>query len=94
MFRLIVTAASRLTDAYIDPITLWKDISLSSSQVNDFIHAVVADAKLMQIYAEAMVDVLSAKVQAFQLAKIDRSDYGLPIVKIKSYQTSMIGDRL
>ena len=58
----------------IDPITLWKDIQFSLFHVSDFTHAaVVADAKWMRTYAEAMDNVLSVKVQAFELAQIDRA---------------------
>ena len=58
----------------IDSITLWKDVQFSLFHVNDFTHAaVMADAKWMRTYAEAMDSILSAKVQAFKLAKIDRA---------------------
>ena len=58
----------------IDPITLWKDIQFSLSHVNDFTHAaIVADAKWMRTYAEAMDNVLSAKVKAFEPSQIDEA---------------------
>lgn len=51
----------------IDPIALWKDVRFGLAHVNDFTHAaVVADAKWVRTFAEAINSVLSAEVKAFE----------------------------
>lgn len=51
----------------IDPIALWKDIRFGLAHVNDVTHAaVVADAKWVRTFAEAVNSVLSAEVKAFE----------------------------
>lgn len=58
----------------IDPIALWKDLQFGLSHINDITHAaVVADAKWMRTFAEALDNVLSAKVKAFESAQIDEA---------------------
>ncbi|MBE9045569.1 STAS/SEC14 domain-containing protein [Pleurocapsales cyanobacterium LEGE 10410] len=58
----------------IDPIALWKDLNFGLSHVDDITHAaVVADAKWMRTFAEALDNVLSAKVKAFEAAQIDEA---------------------
>ena len=55
-------------------IALWQDIQFGLSHVNDITHAaVVADAKWMRTFAEALDNVLSAKVKAFEAAQIDEA---------------------
>ena len=58
----------------INPIAVWKDLQFGLSHVDDFTHAaVVADAKWMRTFAEALDNVLSAKVKAFEAALIDEA---------------------
>ena len=58
----------------IDPIALWQDIQFGLSHVDDITHAaVVADAKWMRTFAEALDNVLSAEVKAFEAAQIDEA---------------------
>jgi hypothetical protein len=58
----------------IDPIALWKDLNFGLSHINDITHAaVVADAKWMRTFAEALDNVLSAKVKAFESTQIDEA---------------------
>lgn len=58
----------------IDPIALWKDAQFGLAHVNDFTHAaVVADAKWMRTFAEAVGSVLSAKVKAFESSQIEQA---------------------
>lgn len=59
----------------IDPVALWPDIQFSLSHVNAFTHAaVVADAKWMRTFAEALDNILMpAKVKAFELTQIDEA---------------------
>jgi hypothetical protein len=65
----------------IDPIALWKDVRFSLSHVNDFTHAaVVADAKWMRTFAEAINSVLSAKVKAFEPSQMDEARQWLTTV--------------
>ncbi|MUG91405.1 STAS/SEC14 domain-containing protein [Scytonema sp. UIC 10036] len=56
----------------IDPIALWKDVRFGFAHVNDFTHAaVVADAKWMRTFAEAVSSVLSVEVKAFEASQIE-----------------------
>lgn len=56
----------------MDPITLWKDARFGLAHVNDFTHAaVVADAKWMRTFAEAINNVLSANIKAFEPSQIE-----------------------
>lgn len=56
----------------MDPIALWKDVRFGFAHVNDFTHAaVVADAKWMRTFSEAVDSVLSAKVKAFERSHLE-----------------------
>jgi hypothetical protein len=58
----------------MDPIVLWKDLKFGLPHLNDITHvAVVADAKWMRTFAEAINSVLSAKVKAFELGQIEQT---------------------
>ncbi|WP_009544358.1 STAS/SEC14 domain-containing protein [Crocosphaera subtropica] len=56
----------------IDPIALWKDVRFGFGYINNFTHAaVVADAKWMRTFAEAVGSILSAEVKAFETSEIE-----------------------
>ncbi len=58
----------------IDPIALWKDVRFGLAHVNDFTHAaVVADAKWVRTFAEAINSVLSAEVKAFERPHLEKA---------------------
>lgn len=56
----------------IDPLALWKDAKFGFAHVNDFTHAaVVADTQWMRSISEAIGNILSAEVKAFELSEIE-----------------------
>lgn len=56
----------------IDPIALWKDAQFGLAHIDDFTHAaVVADAQWMRTFAEAVGNVMSAEVKAFEGSQIE-----------------------
>lgn len=56
----------------IDPITLWKDARFGLAHVNDFTHvAVIVEQAWMRTWSQAVDNVLSAKVKAFEPSQID-----------------------
>jgi len=58
----------------IDPIALWKDARFGLAHANDFTHAaVVADAKWMRTFAEAVGSILSAQVKGFERTQIEEA---------------------
>ncbi|MBE9047676.1 STAS/SEC14 domain-containing protein [Pleurocapsales cyanobacterium LEGE 10410] len=56
----------------IDPMTLWKDLKFGLPHLNDITHiAIVTDKKWMRTYAEAISNVISAEIKAFELSQIE-----------------------
>lgn len=62
----------------IDPIALWKDVRFGFAYINNFTHAaVVADAKWMRTFAEAVGSILSAEVKAFEASEMEAAQMWL-----------------
>ena len=62
----------------IDPIALWKDVRFGFAYINNFTHAaVVADAKWMRTFAEAVGSILSAEVKAFESSEMEAAQMWL-----------------
>lgn len=67
----------------IDPIALWKDVRFGFAYINNFTHAaVVADAKWMRTFAEAVGSILSAEVKAFEASRIEEARTWLARVQV------------
>lgn len=58
----------------IDPMALWKDVKFGLAHIKDFTHAaVVADAKWIQTWTQALDSFLPAKVKAFETSQIEQA---------------------